>query len=529
MQHGLGFHEPQSGNKAKVIDSIKSGLDEYINKVANKTGTPVVSFTPWKSEILKALRTKLGKCNTYNINNTLGKEEVREYLSKLHDDFVFVPVDKASCNIAIICKKFYMDILTTEIKSSSTFQLTNMFEADIIKQVNDFHTKYNTSNDKECNRIPFLYWTAKFHKNPYGSRYITAGNKCATSKLSDMVSQCLAFLFKYARSSDLYKFRGALNINNIAIVDNRTPVIKSMDNLNKGQSYDFSTLYTSIPHDKLKDKMKIFVENIFNSQRKKKTFIVINGKWTHFAMKRMSSKLCCTCEELLQWIYYIIDNSFITFESKVYRQILGIPMGTNCAPYLANTFLHVYEYQYIYTLISSGKMGIAEKLSNLLRYQDDCIIFNDDGEFDKHFQSIYPPEMVLKNTNTSVSKCTFLDLTISIYRGQFHYISYDKRDSFDFDVVYFPHLNGNIPKLPSYGVYISQLVRFCEINDAGKYFINNVIAMNAKFCSQGFDASILKRKYENFCDKYIYKWAKLNYDIGSEDVLSMLFGNGSPV
>ena len=53
--------------------------------------------------------------------------------------------------------------------------------------------------------------------------------------------------------------------------------------------------------------------------------------------------------------------------------------------------------------------------------------------------------------------------------------------------------------------------------------------MNAKFCSQGFDASILKRKYENFCDKYIYKWAKLNYDIGSEDVLSMLFGNGSPV
>ena len=133
--------------------------------------------------------------------------------------------------------------------------------------------------------------------------------------------------------------------------------------------------------------------------------------------------------------------------------------------------------------------------------------------------------MELKNTNISVSKCSFLDLTISVYRGNFHYISYDKRDSFGFDVINFPHLNGNIPRSPSYGVYVSQLVRFCEINDSSKYFLNNVIAMNAKFYSQGFDAAILKTKYNEFCIKFIYKWAQLNKDISSEKLVKMVFDN----
>ena len=199
-------------------------------------------------------------------------------------------------------------------------------------------------------------------------------------------------------------------------------------------------------------------------------------------------------------------------------------MGTNCAPYLANIFLHVYEYEYLTSLISKGKLFIAEKLANMSRYQDDCIILNDHGEFDKHFSKIYPPEMVLKNTNISPAKCNFLDLTISVYRGLFHYISYDKRDSFGFEVINFPHLNGNIPRSPSYGVYISQLVRFCEINDSAKYFINNVSAMNAKFISQGFQVSLLKVKYVEFCKKFIYKWAPYNEDICSEDTLTMLFG-----
>ena len=40
---------------------------------------------------------------------------------------------------------------------------------------------------------------------------------------------------------------------------------------------------------------------------------------------------------------------------------------------------------------------------------------------------------------------------------------YDKRDDFDFDIVDFPLLDGDVPRRPSYGVYISQLIRFTRV------------------------------------------------------------------
>ena len=61
-------------------------------------------------------------------------------------------------------------------------------------------------------------------------------------------------------------------------------------------------------------------------------------------------------------------------------------------------------------------------------------------------------------TNISVRKTNFLDLTISIYRGKFFVNLYDKRNDYNFDVINYPFLDGNIPKGQSYGIFISQSV-----------------------------------------------------------------------
>ena len=188
-------------------------------------------------------------------------------------------------------------------------------------------------------------------------------------------------------------------------------------------------------------------------------------------------------------------------------------MGTNCAPFLANIYLHQYEYEYLKELIRNGDIELARNICKTLRYQDDCIALNDNGAFAEHFKDIYPNEMVLKSTNISRDKCTFLDLKISIYRGKFIYASYDKRNDFNFDVVYFPNLNGNIPTIQSYGVYTSQLVRFCDVNLAPKGFKNDIAKMNCSLVKQGFQSNLLKMKYNQFCDKYIHKWGKYNTDI----------------
>ena len=64
----------------------------------------------------------------------------------------------------------------------------------------------------------------------------------------------------------------------------------------------------------------------------------------------------------MSWIEYIIDNAMVEYLGDLYGQIIGIPMGTSCALYLDNVFLHVYEYDYLEHLVDTGQLELARKL-----------------------------------------------------------------------------------------------------------------------------------------------------------------------
>ena len=68
---------------------------------------------------------------------------------------------------------------------------------------------------------------------------------------------------------------------------------------------------------------------------------------------------------------------------------------------------------------------------------------------------IYPSELQLNKANTSDTEAPFLDLHLSISNGYVSSKIYDKRDDFDFDIVNFSFLDGDVPRRPSYGVYLS--------------------------------------------------------------------------
>ena len=218
-----------------------------------------------------------------------------------------------------------------------------------------------------------------------------------------------------------------------------------------------------------------------------------------------------------------MNNSYVVFQGKLYRQTIGIPMGTNCAPHLANIFLHVYESMFIEKCVDEGKLDIAEKLNGLFRYQDDCIVFDDSGIFEQYIDEIYPSEMTLKCTNTSAATCNYLDLTISVYRGDFNYRSYDKRRDFNFEVVNYPDLSGNIPKNPSYGVFSSQLVRFCNINKIYNYFEKDVNILVNKLIMQNFNINVLKNKFLEFTKYKLNLWGKFGVDITKSFQMRRIF------
>ena len=76
---------------------------------------------------------------------------------------------------------------------------------------------------------------------------------------------------------------------------------------------------------------------------------------------------------------------------------------------------------------------------------------------------IYPTELQLKKANSSDTEALFLDLNLSITNGIVSSKIYDKQDDSNFEIVNFQFLDGDIPRSPSYGVYVSQLIHFARV------------------------------------------------------------------
>ena len=74
--------------------------------------------------------------------------------------------------------------------------------------------------------------------------------------------------------------------------------------------------------------------------------------------------------------------------------------------------------------------------------------------FNSMVDRIYPTELQLNGANSSDTEAPFLDLNLCISNGTVSTKMYDKRDDFDFDIVNFPFLDGDVPRRTSYGVYI---------------------------------------------------------------------------
>ena len=70
-------------------------------------------------------------------------------------------------------------------------------------------------------------------------------------------------------------------------------------------------------------------------------------------------------------LHYLLDNIFIRFGSKSYRQIVGIPLGTNCAPLVAGLFLFCYERDFMLSLSDNNQADIIEAFTSTSRYLDD--------------------------------------------------------------------------------------------------------------------------------------------------------------
>ena len=211
-------------------------------------------------------------------------------------------------------------------------------------------------------------------------------------------------------------------------------------------------------------------------------------------------------------------------------------MGTKCAPLIADLLLYCYERDSMDYLNNDNQADVIEAFDSTSRYLDDLLNI-DNPYFEVMVNQIYPLELQLNKPNTTDTEAPFLDLHLSIVDGFVSSKIYYKRVDFDFDIVNFPFLDGDVPRrasygfwsgnlfliapfpdlcllvLFSYGVYISQLIRFARVCNHVADFNSRNKCLTTKLLQQGYRYHKLRKTFFKFYRRHYELISKFNVGI----------------
>ena len=151
-------------------------------------------------------------------------------------------------------------------------------------------------------------------------------------------------------------------------------------------TYDFSTLYTTLPHNLIKEKLINLIEWTF----KRSPYIACNERQAVFTSGDTKRYKRWSCQNVCEALIYLLDNIYIRFGIKLYRQILGITMGINCAPLVAHLFLFCYGRDFMTSLSVVKQTETIGAFESISRYLDDLLNI-DNPHVEGMVNRIYPP------------------------------------------------------------------------------------------------------------------------------------------
>ena len=234
----------------------------------------------------------------------------------------------------------------------------------------------------------------------------------------------------------------------------------------------------------------------------------------HFLLQKNLKKYhAWSCQNVCDALTILLDNIFIRFGTKLYRQEVGIPMGTYCAPLVAD-LLFCYERDFMMSLSDDKQADVIDAYNTTSRYLDDILNINN-VYFDNMVSQIYPSELQLNKTNTSDTEAAFLDLHLSTSIDIVSTKIYDKRDDFDFEIFNLPFLDGDVPRSTPYGVYISQLICFARASSYVADFNTRNKLLTQKLLKQGYRYHKLRKTFSKFYRRYFDLISKFQVGLNS--------------
>jgi hypothetical protein len=525
--------------RLRVIASPYQQVQEALHAFVLKQNLHESQFAEWEHAVLQDCKAQLKKgCasvfsrqeRTVDMSNSAAK-----YLKFLQNHLVLVPADKAANNVAFVCKRHYCAELLNEFKASGAYvNAETTPEAVILEHTEFLATQQLPADDS----LPYLYWLPKLHKVPVGKRFIAGSAACSTTELSKLLSAVLTLVLQTLRNKDnehiaqteVRRFFVVSGYEEVAAFLHRFPRSDTAEEDRVLCTGDFSTMYTTIPHADLMERIRGCLDEAWEYQsekektNKKNLFVQWSltspqAEWTTKRARKgvvgeshSAHSHTMSLDTIDGLVRFLVANTYLVNGGQLRRQVVGIPMGTNCAPSLANLYLYSYECEFIDRVMATHGAEFAKSFHESYRFIDDTLSVHNPNwreyvRFTADEGGIYPRELTLNDTTISSDCVHFLGMEIVARNGKLVVDVFDKRKEFPFAVRRYPHMCSLIPRSIPYGVFTGQLYRFSRICSHAHAFVRNALFVAQTLCAQGCSKHVLRLKFHAFASAHaVDRW-----------------------
>ena len=239
-------------------------------------------------------------------------------IQEFHRKYVLVPADKAANNVVVVCRLHYVNTFKQELDGTRAYLETDTDEMSVVNaHLNDLPVKISVCVNEGQDKLPTMYWLPKLHKRPYKARFIANSSSCTTTELSKLLTSCLtaikSHVIRYCET--VYE---TSNKNWFLTIKNSGEVLSKLKcrgfRATSLSTYDFSTLYTTLPHNLIKEKLldliewtfkralKTMVHFIWHVMTERHFSLPLTKVDIHFGHVRM-----CATHYPISWIIFILD------------------------------------------------------------------------------------------------------------------------------------------------------------------------------------------------------------------------------
>ena len=466
---------------------------------------------------------------------------------------VCTSVDKADTTLIFACLKLYIDQLMTDLEEGGTYQPTPLTHSALLQRHNSFLQHHGIPIEQDWRSMPFYFGTFKLHKA--GMRFISSSNtssmktvslwlnKVLTQVLTD-VDRLFADVLRSVGITAEWTQRSWILKNTTAAM----PLIHAWNSIFSATStaqpmlhtYDFKRFYTNIDTADMKAQIMRLIRKIFAAhpghagitvwQKAPAVWLKPNRMPAPNAPRHGTGPagyfFIFDLASVQTFLHFLLDNMFVAFGDTLLQQIIGTPMGTNCASLLANFFLAMYELAFVERPAAvildvqapQPKRDQVGKIMNGFlmsgRFLDDFLSIN--NPYLKHLlytsqsffypdvTGIYPDtlELALAHTGTSIP---YMDIKIISEPGGRRRITtqlYDKRKHPPLSEVFiikYPHMSSKISSTAKYGIVTSQFHRLRRIILQRRNFVDNMADILHTLTVKGYNTEGMLGRVRFLC------------------------------